>query len=118
LADEVLAAELDAEQAFVDRVYRNVLGRPADSSGTTYWKTRLDSGMSRGQVMANFSQSTEYIRATDPGVRVVGTYEAMLQRAAASDQYALYEAGVRTGSTSLTNLATYLFDSAEYAARF
>jgi len=104
--------------AFVDRVYRNVLGRPADSGGTTYWKSRLDGGMPRGQVMANFSQSSEYRGKTDAGVRVVGTYESMLRRAPASDQYAMYEAGVRTGSTSLTNLANYLFDSDEYARRF
>jgi uncharacterized protein with LGFP repeats len=104
--------------AFVDRVYRNVLGRPADQGGTTYWKSRLDRGTSRGQVMANFSQSTEYRSKTDAGVRVVGTYAAMLRRAPASDQYAMYEAGVRTGSTSLTYLANYLFDSAEYQRRF
>jgi hypothetical protein len=104
--------------AFVDRVYRNVLGRPADSGGTTYWVSRLNGGTPRGQVMANFSQSSEYRRATDPGVRVVGTYEAMLRRAPASDQYALYEAGIRTGATSLTNLASYLFDTSEYATRF
>ncbi len=104
--------------AFVDRVYRNVLGRPADQSGATYWKTRLDGGMPRGQVMANFSQSTEYRGGTDAGVRVVGTYEALLHRSADADQYAMYEAGIRTGSTSLTNLATSLFDSAEYTNRF
>ena len=104
--------------AFVDRVYRNVLGRPADKSGTTYWKTRLDGGMPRGQVMANFSQSSEYIRATEAGVRVVGTYEAMLRRAPAADQYGMYEAGIRTGTATLTGLSNYLFDSAEYDARF
>lgn len=103
---------------FVDRVYRNVLGRPADPGGTTYWTTRLDGGMPRGQVMANFSQSTEYRRTTDAGVRVIGTYEAMLLRQPSSDQYAMYEAGIRTNSTSLTNLATYLFGTAEYAKRF
>ncbi|WP_421119173.1 DUF4214 domain-containing protein [Aquihabitans daechungensis] len=104
--------------AFVYRVYRNVLGRPADPGGTTYWKTRLDGGMPRGQVMANFSQSTEYRSKTDAGVRVVGTYAAMLRRMPSSDQYAVYETGVRTGTTSLTYLANSLFDSAEYAKRF
>ncbi len=43
---------------------------------------------------------------------------AMLQRQPSSDQYAMYEAGIRTNSTSLTNLATYLFGTSEYADRF
>lgn len=68
--------------------------------------------------MANFSQSSEYIRATEAGVRVVGTYEAMLRRAPAADQYGMYEAGIRTGTATLTGLSNYLFDSAEYDARF
>jgi hypothetical protein len=103
---------------FVDRVYRNVLGRAADASGTTYWKSRLDAGMPRGQVMANFSQSSEYVRSTNNGVYVVGIHAALLQRAPASDVYTLYEAALTNGSTTLTNLSNTLFDSAEYAARF
>lgn len=103
---------------FVDRVYRNVLGRAADASGTTYWKTRLDAGMSRGQVMANFSQSSEYIRSTNNGVHVVGIHAALLQRAPAADVYTLYEAALTNGSTTLANLSNTLFDSAEYTKRF
>lgn len=104
--------------AFVDRVYQNVLGRPADKSGTTYWKSRLDSGTSRGQVMANFSQSSEYLRSTNPGSYVVGTYAAMLRRAPGAAIYAQYETGLRNNSTSLTAIANNLFASAEYKARF
>ncbi|MCU1369551.1 MAG: repeat protein [Ilumatobacteraceae bacterium] len=103
---------------FVDRVYRNVLGRPADAGGTTYWKSRLDGGMPRGQVMANFSQSSEYLRRTNNGAYVVGIHEALLLRAPAANVYALYEAALTNGSTTLTNLSNTLFDSAEYRARF
>jgi hypothetical protein len=103
---------------FVDRVYQNVLGRPADQGGSTYWTARLAGGMPRGQVMANFSQSSEYIRKTNNGVYVVGIHEALLQRAPASDVYTLYEAALTNGSTNLTNLSNTLFDSAEYQARF
>ncbi|MFN8017731.1 MAG: DUF4214 domain-containing protein [Acidimicrobiales bacterium] len=103
---------------FVDRVYQNVLGRPADANGLAYWKVRLDKGMSRGQVMANFSQSSEYAAKTQAGVRVVALYEALLQRPADPDVYALFEAGLRNGSTTLTSLATYVWGSDEYQARF
>ena len=103
--------------AFVDRVYRNVLGRPADAGGSSYWTKRLSAGMSRGQVMANFSQSTEYVRTTNSGVHVIGIYEALLQRAVEKDVYTLFEAGLSSNSTSLTSVATYVFDSSEYDAR-
>jgi hypothetical protein len=44
---------------FVDRVYRNVLGRSADAGGKAYWVSRLRSGTSRGKVMTSFSESPE-----------------------------------------------------------
>jgi hypothetical protein len=103
---------------FVDRVYKNVLGRPADSGGTSYWVAKLNAGTPRGQVMANFSQSSEYLRTTEAGVRVVGTYESLLRRAATADQYTMFATAIRDGATSLTYLANYLYDSAEYQARF
>jgi hypothetical protein len=107
-----------SNRAFVDRVYRNVLARPGDPGGLTYWTTRLDAGMPRGQVMANFSQSPEYIRATNATVWVTGVYEAMLRRAPESDVHALFSSGIANNQTSLTSVATYVFDSAEYRSRF
>jgi len=47
----------------VELVYRNVLGRPGDPSGVTYWTGQLDAGKKgRGQVMIGFSESAEYQR--------------------------------------------------------
>ncbi len=45
---------------FVALVYTNVMGRSADKSGYDYWLRKLSSGMSRGEMMTNFSESTEY----------------------------------------------------------
>ncbi len=45
---------------FVDRVYRNVLGRSADSDGFAYWAGLLDKGTTRGDVMIGFSESPEF----------------------------------------------------------
>lgn len=52
---------------FVDRVYRNVLGRAADAGGKRYWVSRLNSGLSRGDLMLHFSDSDEFRRRT--GIR-------------------------------------------------
>ncbi|MCB0958442.1 MAG: DUF4214 domain-containing protein [Acidimicrobiales bacterium] len=107
-----------SNRAFVDRVYLNVLGRAADAGGATYWTNRLDAGMSRGQVMANFSQSSEYIRDTDDAVWVVGTYEGLLRRAPSTDVFTLFTAGLANGAASLTSISTYVFESSEYRSRF
>ncbi len=53
----------DAE--FVDLVYRNVLDRSPDPSGRTYWISRLESGLNRGELMIGFSDSVEFVLSTD-----------------------------------------------------
>jgi hypothetical protein len=46
---------------FVENIYANVLQRPGDPAGITYWTKKLDARTaSRGQVMINFSESNEY----------------------------------------------------------
>lgn len=50
---------------FIDLVYQNVLGRAGDTEGRAFWISQLDSGaMSRGVVMINFSESSEYVIAS------------------------------------------------------
>lgn len=107
-----------SNRGFAERVYLNVLGRAGDQAGLTYWTKKLDTGTSRGQVMANFSQSSEYIRNTNDAVWVVGTYEALLRRAPDADAFSLFTAGLANDQTSLTSISTYVFESAEYRARF
>jgi hypothetical protein len=52
-----------SNSAFVTLVYDNVLGRAPEADGLAYWTRQLDQGRrSRGQVMANFSESSEYKR--------------------------------------------------------
>ena len=54
--------------AFVDLVYRNVLGRAPDPAGSAHWLAQMAKGASRGSVMVAFSNSNEYRRTTDLGV--------------------------------------------------
>ncbi len=53
------------ESDFVDLVFGNVMGRPSAEKGRVYWAGRLDTGMSRGAMMLNFSDSVEFKRRTD-----------------------------------------------------
>ena len=107
-----------SNSAFVDRVYRNVMGRSADTAGLNYWTGRLNSGTSRGQVMANFSQSSEYISKTNDKVRVIGTYEAMLKRAVDQNAFTVLVNALEDQTQNLSAITSSVFASNEYRNRF
>lgn len=46
---------------FVKLVYQNVLKRAPDSGGLSYWVTKLDGGFKRSELMAQFSESNEFV---------------------------------------------------------
>ncbi len=50
--------------AFVDVVYRNVLGREPDAVGRSHWVAQLGEGLSRGSMMVGFSDSAELVAST------------------------------------------------------
>ncbi len=52
------------DRQFVDLVYRNVLTRQGEAAGVQYWAGELGRGVSRGQIMIGFSESTEFFRRT------------------------------------------------------
>lgn len=49
---------------FVNLMYRNVLSRAADSGGFSVQIAALEQGVSRAQLLANFSESTENVGLT------------------------------------------------------
>jgi hypothetical protein len=55
------------DRDFVTRVYQNVLGRSPDASGHRYWLDQMARGMTRGELMIYFSDSTEFRRLTADG---------------------------------------------------
>lgn len=52
------------DEAFVTQVYDNVLGRPADELGRTYWLEVLAEGAGRAEVTFAFSESAEFRAST------------------------------------------------------
>lgn len=106
------------DAAFVDRVYRNVLGRAPDTAGLNYWVGRLAGGMSRGDVMLGFSDSTENQAATSQSVLVTMTYLGMLRRTPDAAGHAWWLAEVKAGRTTVRSLIDGVLASPEYAARF
>jgi hypothetical protein len=53
-------------EQFVTLVYQNVLERNPDASGLAFWANRIRNGTPRGQVMTNFSESSEGRRVIGP----------------------------------------------------
>ncbi|HYI61877.1 MAG TPA: DUF4214 domain-containing protein [Acidimicrobiales bacterium] len=78
------------DEAFVDRIYRNVLGRAPDQEGMAYWMKRLAGGSSRGWVMVQFSESPEYRGDTDRAVQVIGAFGCMLRRMPSADDITIW----------------------------
>lgn len=107
-----------SNDAFVRRVYQNVLGRAPDSGGLAYWTKRLDGGEARGAVMVNFSQSGEYVRKTKVGNEVVALYETLLKRAVSTTSYDAILEDVAAGRWTMTDVAQLVFGSTSYRNRF
>jgi alpha-tubulin suppressor-like RCC1 family protein len=70
-----------SNRLFVALVYQNVLGRPGEASGITYWTGKLDNRTrTRGQVMTGFSESNEYIRKKAGDINVLFATAGLLGR--------------------------------------
>ncbi|MGI9599357.1 MAG: DUF4214 domain-containing protein [Acidimicrobiales bacterium] len=53
-----------SNRQFVKLIYSNVLGRNPDAGGLEHWAGSLDEGVSRGDVMVGFSESSEFKNRT------------------------------------------------------
>jgi hypothetical protein len=123
------SAEFQASQgsldstAFVDRLYANVLHRPADPSGEQYWISQLNSGTTRAQVLVGFSNSVEYRVDTlgsigDPHVAEADRlYQMAFNRSPDSPGLTYWTGQLDSGATPL-QVAQGFVDSAEFAQVF
>ena len=102
---------------FVDQVYRNLFGRAADSSGMAHWTERLSAGKSRGWVMRQLCESSEYQRKTRSQVRVIAVYLGMLGRVPDSSGYNYWTLKDASSGTGLQAMIKQIRSSASYAGR-
>lgn len=105
------------DEAFVQLVYRNVLDRDGDAAGVAYWTKRLRTGASsRGQVMVNFSESTEYIAKAKPTVDVVAVTFGLLGRPPTAAEAATWIPALASGAPR-TALISEVLGTEAYAQR-
>ncbi len=100
------------DPGFVDLVYRNVLGRQPDPAGRAYWIDQLAAGVSRGTMMASFSESYEYRAKSYSRVRAITTWYGMFRNAPSTPQTDAIE------SRPIATLVDSLRSSFSYASRF
>jgi hypothetical protein len=46
---------------FIGQMYRSVLERDADDAGLSFWEARMNAGEPRGVMLANFTESAEFV---------------------------------------------------------
>jgi hypothetical protein len=106
-----------SNRGFVERIYENVLGRPGEPDGVTFWTGQLNSGArTRGQVMTGFSESSEYKAQQRAEVDVSVAFIALLGRRPTNGEHADAVAGIEGGTLTLAALHTAILTSDEYAA--
>jgi len=105
------------DSEFVKRVYQNVLGRPPDPGGLEHWVGQLAAGMTRGQMMVQFSESPEYRNLIANEVYVTMLYSGMLRRAPDPGGFS-YWVGSLDNGVSIQGLIDLFVGSQEYRNRF
>ncbi|WP_421118612.1 DUF4214 domain-containing protein [Aquihabitans daechungensis] len=104
---------------FVDLVYVNVLGRPADAAGRAFWVRRLDNGTSsRGAVMASFSESSENVRVKTSLVTVWRAIRGMRKATPATAELRTLTDPILAGDATVLDAVHAIRLSPTYATRF
>jgi len=99
-------------------VYQNVLGRAPDSAGRAFWLKRLDAKTkNRGDVMINFSESSENVTKKANHVQVFRMYRAMLAKFPSKAAYTEVLDPITTSGKTLQDAAKAIRLSAAYDAR-
>ncbi|NQZ09614.1 MAG: DUF4214 domain-containing protein, partial [Algicola sp.] len=107
-----------SNEAFVNLVYQNVLGRLPDSTGLNYWKGRLDNAsISPGGLMVGFSESNENINNTLSRGQVTLLFNLLLHRNANDSEFTFWHDLLKDGA-DVTLLVEELIGSNEYMGRF
>lgn len=109
--DEYFTRSGRTNGGFVERLYRDLLGRPADTSGRDYWVGKLDRGeLTRSAVASNFYASIESRTS-----RVEQLYRQILGRSADTSGRNYWAEQLKTLGD--VKLAAYLAASQEYFNR-
>ncbi len=112
--------------AFVDYVYQHALGRGPDQGGSTFWTGQLDAGLSRGDLLVNFSESSEhrgrtanaveqgYFQTDDTYQAIALLYDGFTNRLPDAGGLTFWSEQVKTGALTLSQVASNFAASGEF----
>ncbi len=103
---------------FVTLLYNNVLHRAPDAGGLANWLGMLNSGASRASVVTGFSESPEFVTATDPELhagQVYRLYGATLARQPDAGGFVYWSDAMDSG-LSVNAVAVGFVNSTEFQA--
>lgn len=107
-----------SNSAYVKQVYLNVFERQPDAGGLAFWTGKLDrKEISRGQVLVNFSESSEGKRRLAPQVHLLLTSLAMLRTVPTDASFTQGMAAYAAGEDEAAWAAQQVIVSAAYDAR-
>lgn len=102
------------DAGFVERAYRNVLGRPGDQAGTAYWVGQLDRGLARTEMVLLFSESVEHRRRTGTALAELPSFQVIVSSVDADDLAASWRTGCPVGHDQLRAVE---LDHVDFAGR-
>lgn len=111
------AHDSQTNAVFVAGMYQQMLGRPPDPGGGTYWTGMLDRGEPRVTFVYGVATSSEYVKRWAPSSTVNEVYIAMLRRTADPSGAAYWLGRLGSGATA-ADVVSAVYGSAEYGARF
>jgi hypothetical protein len=115
---------------FLNQLYLNVLNRAAEPAGLAYWTSVLNSGTTRGAVLAGFSDSAENISnyalqlsaglwdIDETAASVARLYWGALDRAPDAGGLSYWTGQLKSGAQSLSQEAAAFVGSVEYQATY
>ena len=107
-----------ADGAYIDAIYRDVVGRAPSASARTTWLDRLAAEThTRGALLAALVGTADAERRFQGKVNVLTTYAGLLQRRPDPSGWAYWVRRVE-GGTSVGGLVAQFFTSSEYRGRF
>jgi hypothetical protein len=103
---------------FIELVYSNVLGRAGEAAGVNFWTAELDKGVSRGEMMVQFSESPEFKAKSGGFIKLNTLVPLMMRRSVQKTEVDFWVPRLNSGQSTTTDLAEAIIKSQEYANRF
>ena len=107
------------DDAFITLVYQNVLERNPDAAGKAHWVGRLEDGVTRGEMMTAFSESSEGIRKMRGEIDSILLALGMLDRLPTPAEFTAWVNTLEGASPQVTEvLVLTILTGSAYAQRF